>query len=227
MSHPQPGTSPSKEQMVDLVSQNNQLQEIIKNERKDKTGILIGVIVTLAVVIVFLLYLTFVHFPQDKVLANANASTVCQVPTLDKPYISEAQVLDFAEQAVISIYTYSYSDYRMRTQQAASQYFSNGFADAFVNLRSNSQELQDVISKRFNVTSVSNPNQPPVVSRAGPYKGSWAWQILVPVSVYYTSGREQFEEKRLATVTVMQAPLTPTNPRGLAVDDILLRQAIN
>jgi intracellular multiplication protein IcmL len=227
MNQPQPGTALAKEQMVDLVAENLRLNTKIKDERKSLTAMLVSVIVALGFVIVFLLYLTFVHFPQDKVLATANAATVCQVPLLDKPYVSEAQVLDFAEQAVISIYTYNYGDYRMRTQQAANQYFSNSFADAFVQLRSNSQELQDVIQKRFVVTSVSSPNQPPVVARYGPYKGSYAWEMLVPVSVYYTSGREQFEEKKLATVTVEQVPLSPTNPRGLAVDNIVLRQALN
>ncbi|TKC90153.1 hypothetical protein FAZ69_08370 [Trinickia terrae] len=227
MSHPQPGAAPSKEQMIDLVAKNQQLQGAIKDERKSFTNILVSVIAVLSLVIVFLLYLVFVHFPQDRVLATANAATVCKVPTLDKPYISEAQALNFAEQAVISMYTYNYLDYRMRTQQAANEYFSNGFADAFVQLRSNSQELQDVIQKRFIVTSISNPNQPPVVARSGPYKGAWAWEVSVPVYVYYTSGHEQFQEKRLANVTVMQVPLSPSNPRGLAVDNIVLRQALN
>jgi intracellular multiplication protein IcmL len=227
MNHPQTGAALSKEQMIDLVALNLQLSETLKNERKSFTGLLVTVIGALGCVILFLLYLTFVHFPQDKVLAKGNASTVCEVPTLDKPYMSEAQALDFAEQAVIQIYTYNYGDYRMRTQQVANQYFSNSFADAFVQLRSNSQELADVIQKRFIVTSVGSPNQPPVVARAGPYKGSFAWEMLVPVSVYYTSGREQFEEKKLATVTVEQVPLSPTNPKGLAVDNIVLRQALN
>jgi hypothetical protein len=217
----------SADMMVDLVALNKQLAASVSDERKGKTRVFLIIIGLLVAMVIFLSWLAFVHFPQDKFLATDNTAGVCRVPVLDKPYIPQAQVMDFAEAAVVSIYTYNYGTYRRDVMQTANTYFSNDFSNAFVAMFSNSADLQEVIDKRFNVTAVSNPTAPPVVARAGLRKGVWSWEVMVPVQVYYVSGATQFSERKLANVTVIQVPPTRLNPYGLAVDNIVLRQALN
>jgi intracellular multiplication protein IcmL len=225
---PRPPQKPTdKAGMVDLVRDNLALLAERNEERKDHARAYVNIIGVLALIVVFLLYLVFVHFPQYQYLATSNTSGVCSVQPIDKAYIPEAQVKDFAESAVVSIYTYNYGTYHKDISTASNTYFSNDFGDAFMNVFSNSQELQDVIQKRFLVSAVSNPTQPPVVSRSGLRKGAWAWVVEVPVLVYYVSGRDEHEDKMLATVTVVQVPPTLSNPKGLAVDDLVTRQALN
>lgn len=213
--------------MVDLVAENLQLKKQINDERKGHTRTYISVIAALSVVVLFLGYLAFVHFPQNQFIATDNTAAACRIWPTDRPYIPEANVKDFAESAVVSIYTYGYSNYRKAAQDTADKYFSNNFADPFIAMFSNSAGLQEVIQKRFDVTSVSNPNQPPIVSRSGLRKGSWAWVVDVPVLVYYVSGRDQHSERILASVTVIEVPPTRRNPSGLAIDDIVLRQSLS
>lgn len=217
----------NKVQVVDLVREKNELIATANKERKNHTATYLSVIALLVGLLCFLLYLAFVRFPRDSFIATQNAAAICRISPIDRPHIAVGQVTDFAQSAVVSIYTYNYLTYKKNAAETADTYFSNEFHEPFLRLFSTSKALQEVIDKRFNVIAVGTANQPPLVTRAGPRNGAWAWVVDVPVTVYYISGRDTHEDKILASVTVTQVDPTRTNPKGIAVDDIVLRQALN
>jgi len=221
------GISQHGAEMIDLLTRNNQLESEVKETHKSHTTTYLGIIVALATVAMFLGYLAFVRFPQNTFIATQNAAALCSVPSIKRPHVSEAIVADFARGAVVSIYSYSYLSYRQNIVDAADKYFTDSFHDTFITLFSNSQTLKAVIDKRFIVTAAGTANQPPMIRRAGERMGAWAWIVDVPVTVYYVSGRESHEDRMLASVTVTQTDPTRTNAKGIGVDNIELRQALN
>lgn len=216
-----------KNEMVDLVAAINAAHAENKATQKSYTRHFLVVIVFLLAAIALLTWAAFFHFPQAVFIPTQNAAAMCQVAPLNTPRIDQAEVEDFAERAVVSIYTYNYLTYRQNVMDAADKFFTPAFHDGFINLFSSSQTLQTVIDKRFIVTATGTANSPPVIRRAGLRKGAYAWDVEVPVTVYYTSGHEQHEDRMIATVTVTQDEPNVRNPRGIGVDNIDLRQALN
>ncbi|CAE6794247.1 hypothetical protein R70006_04995 [Paraburkholderia domus] len=220
------GPSPT---VVDLVVDNEELREKSKKSETRHSINYLAIIGGEAGVIVFLLWLTFGHFPQTAYVATQNAAAICSFVPIDRPNISEADVKDFAKTAVVSTYSTDYANYRRDINAAADRFMLPQFRDPFVQIMQSSDFLKDVVTNQFIVTATSTANQPPVVVRKGVLSGAYAWKVQVPLTFNYVSGRQRHEDHVVAEVTVSQTDPAKVklNPSAIGVSWIDLKTALN
>ncbi len=215
--------------VVDLVVETNAINEKSKDTEKKHSLNYLAIIGGQSLVIVFLLWLAFVHFPQGEFIPTQNAAAICKVTPVEQPRLTNAQVMDYAKDMAVSIYSTDYANYRTTVTDAAGKYMLPDFRDQFIKTMSNSDFLKLVVEGRFVVSAVTTANRPPQVVRAGLLNGAYAWKIQVPLTLFYQSGRTQQDDRVVAEVTVTQVDPTRVNlnSRGIAVSWLELKPAIN
>ena len=207
----------------------NQADENSKKSEQKHTLNLLIVIAVLSVVIAFQLWLQFMHFPMANHLPTQNAATLCRVPPIEQPRLTNPQVIDFAKDMAVSIYSTDYLNYRTTITNAADKYMLPSFRDQWIKVMSSSDFLKTVTEGRYVVTAITTANRPPQVVRAGMLNGAYAWKIQIPLTMYYQSGRSQQDDRVVAEVTVTQVDPTTfnMNSRGIAVSWLELKPAAN
>jgi hypothetical protein len=205
----------------ELVVQNNMLAEMVTTEKGRNSFSLVTVCVVQLIVIIFLGYLAFVYFPQEKYLPSANAAAVCGVYALDEQNVTDAVAADFAAQAVVASYTYTFQNYRQAALDAADRYFTPEFRGAYLTTFGESANLRNVIANFYQVYA-SSAGVPPVVKKKGTTEtGVFYWDVQVVANVTYTSGRRIIPDKILATVRVQRLqPSRTAHLNGLGVSMI-------
>lgn len=215
--------TPSTTAVVDLVVENNELKDQNYQEKRDNTLRLVVIMVVEAIAIFFLIWLAFFHFPKTKFAWTSNAGAVCSVTPIDQPHIHHAVAADFAKEAVVSVYSYDYVNYRRHITDTANKYFTQEFRDAFMPMFAESKNLKSVV-ENTNIVS-ANTDGPVQLAKVGGPKGKpYSWVFQVPLQVFYTVGRKPSRpENLLATVTVVRVdPPTIPNPTGIAVSNIVI-----
>ncbi|KVV07472.1 DotI/IcmL family type IV secretion protein [Burkholderia ubonensis] len=226
---PSSAPRPDGAQVVDLVLENEQLRAgAKKSESKHSINYLV-IIAGQFGIILFLLWLTFSYFPLQKYIPTQNAAAICTFDPIDKPNISAAQVVDYAKDAVVTIYSTDYANYRTTITNAADKFMLPEFRSPFMQTMSQSDFLKALVSNQFTVTAITTPNQPPQVVREGVLNGAYAWKVQVPLTFYYTSGRQQHDDRVVAEVTITRTDPTKTrlNPSAIGVSWIDLKTAVN
>ncbi|HEP6430558.1 TPA: DotI/IcmL family type IV secretion protein [Burkholderia cenocepacia] len=216
-------------QVVDIVRENARLREEAKKSESKHSINYLAIIVGESVVIVFLVWLTFFYYPLQKYIPTQNAAAICAFEPIDKPNINAAQIVDYAKDAVVTIYSTDYANYRRTITNAADKFMVPDFRSPFMQTMSNSDFLKALVNNQFTVTAITTPNQPPQVVREGVLNGAYAWKVQVPLTFYYTSGRQQHDDRVVAEVTVTRTDPTKIrlNPSAIGVSWIDLKTAVN
>jgi len=215
---------PSPVEVVDLIKKNNILEEENYVIRRDNTLRLVTIMAAQGVAIVFLIWLAFFHFPKTKYAWTSNAGAVCSVTPIDQAHIDPSIAGDFAQQAVVSIYSYDYLNYRRHITDAANRYFTPEFKDAFMPMFSDSKNLKSVI-ENTNIVSANTDGPVQLYKKGGPKGEPYSWVFQVPLQVYYTVGRKPSRPENItAYVTVSRVDPSRINPSGIAVSNIVTEQ---
>lgn len=219
----------SKPTTVDLVVENQRLEQENHETKRDVAVKFFVAFLISALVNCFLIWLAFFYYPEKEFVWTSNAGAVCNVTPISEPHISQQIVTQFALEAAVSIYTYDYVNYRRSITNTADKYFTNDFRKRFFPAFADSAALKSVLDNYFIVSAVSPPNKPPQVVSVGKKGGSGAyyWNVQVPLTVSYSSGRKTSDENILATVQVVRVDPSRSNPTGIAVDSLQTEQMLN
>jgi intracellular multiplication protein IcmL len=177
------------------------------------------VLVISIVMNIFLIWLSFFHFPQNKFIATSNAAAICNIATLDQPFINQQIAANFATEAVISIYTYDHVNFKRQLVDASDKYFEPKYRNEYMVAFGDSKNLRDVVDNFYTV-SATTAGKAPIILRTGLKSGVFFWRVQVPIHVFYTVGKKSLEERVLATVDVVRTEPSRFNPNGIAVDAI-------
>lgn len=210
---------PTEVAQSDLVKQNNDLLQEGFTAKLNNTFTLLSVIFGQFLVIGFLIWLTFFHFPISKFAPTTNAAAVCNIAPVDEPFIHQQVVADFAVDAAIGIYTYDHVNYMAQVKATTDKYFTPEYRDQFMVAFGDSDNLK-AVKENFYIVSANKGGQPPMIFKAGKVKGVYTWKVQVPLVVSYISGRKADTDQIIATVDVIRVTPSPLNPRGIAVNGI-------
>jgi len=208
---------------LELILRNNELQKALHERDKQSTfrGIVItGVLVTSIVCLVA----GFGIYPKHSFLPTQNAHAVCDVKPLSEPFISDGQATQFAIDMIIDGYTFDFLNYKKQLSDTADKYMTPSFRDKFINLFGNSNTLQSVIKGQYAVQGQSNERA--IISGRGidPKTNTFYWDIDVPFDVYYKSGANSSRQQMIGTVRVVRSAPSPQNNRGVAADNVIIKQ---
>lgn len=156
---------------------------------RDSYRRLVGLLLFLAVTVILLvsevIYL-YKHQPPPRYFATNVQGQLMELESMNKPSLSQAELLDWARRAVVSAYTFNYVQYRQQLETAKDTYFTEQGGEDYLTALDTSKILARVREAQLIVTvePLEAPNviQSGVLNR-GEYKNRYFWQVTMPVKV--------------------------------------------
>ena len=177
-----------------------------------------------SLIIGFLVWLAFFHFPQNQLLWTTNARTVCKASAIDQSEFYHSVITQFAQEAAIALNDYGYLNYRRALSNAADRFLTtNGRDQYFKSL--DETGIIDTIKKNY-YTVTSFVSDPPQIKDKGVRGGRPFWNVEVPITIWYAAGQQRIPENRVLTMTILAVDPTPLNTKGIGVDNIVSTQRV-
>ena len=169
------------------------------------------------VLIIMLLAATVIYFathrPQPVYFATSEGWHLQPLTPLNEPVLDDAQVLQWATNAVGHIYGFNFVNYREQLQ-AASQYFTTQGYQTFIAALTASNNLETVKSQKLVLSAVVT--KAPVVIAEGMLQGVYAWRVQLPVMITLQSASQQLTQSVVVTLLIVRAD-TLNKPQGIAI----------
>jgi intracellular multiplication protein IcmL len=195
----------------------NELEQIvIRNEfYKDSVHRLffaLTVSISLNLAGLYGLFYIYTNPPSPVYFPTTASGRITPLIPLEQPNMSDTEILQWANLAIIAANSYNYVNYRSEFQ-AASEFFTAEGWDSFIKAIESSNNLQAVITNRFVVSAVAT--QAPTIIERGVYNGRYSWRIRMPIMVTYQS-------QTVASIPVVVNMLitrvpTLNSPKGIGI----------
>jgi len=179
--------------------------------RRVVIALLVMVITNL--LLAFIIYYLATHQPEPKYFATSTDGRITPIYPLTAPMVSEAALLQWANEAAVSAYTYSFATYRKELQDA-SEYFTPGGWKDFETALQSSRNLETVITKKLVVTAVATGA--PVILDRGVLNGHYSWKVQMPLLVTYQSASTTIQQPIVVTMLITRVS-TLNVPKGIAI----------
>jgi intracellular multiplication protein IcmL len=169
----------------------------------------------LTVFLCYALYNVYSNPPKPQYIMAETDGRVIPLMPINRPTVSKNALLTWVSEAVTSIFTYDYVNWRRQFQGNADYFTEDGFK-AFLAQMDKSGTLQTVKDKSMLVSVVVSGS--PVIVDEGPINGIYMWKVELPVDVTYTPFGQSVIRQRLLIKLNLKAISTLVNPRGVAID---------
>lgn len=161
----------------------------------------------------FIVYYLATHRPEPKYFATSADGRITPIYPLTAPMVADSALLQWANQAAVSAYTYNFATWRKELQGASENFTPEGWSDFETALQS-SRNLETVINKKLVVTAVATGA--PVILDRGILNGHYSWKVQMPLLVTYESASTTIQQPVLITMLVTRVS-TLTVPKGIAI----------
>lgn len=151
--------------------------------------------------------------PQPRYFATSIEGRITPLVPLEQPNISQAALLQWANTAAISAYTYNFVNYK-EALQSASEYFTPDGWSAFMQALESSNNLNAVTAKKLVVSAVATGA--PVILQQGVLNGTYAWRVQMPMLVTYQSA-SQFSRQSIIVTMLVTRVSTLNSPKGIGI----------
>jgi len=173
-------------------------------------------IIGLIVAVVFLV----MSRPSPTYFATTDSGRMIPLIPLNQPNLSDKTLLQWASQAVVSVYSYNFVNFR-QVFQTNEKYFTTGGWNDFLNALKSSRNLQTVQQKKLIVSAVLSGA--PIISSKHLLSGRYTWRVQMPVLVTYQSMSEQFNSSYLITLTIQRVS-TLDNIYGVGISSFVVQE---
>jgi intracellular multiplication protein IcmL len=163
-------------------------------------------------------YITF-NAPRDKFITkNWQRPGTLKIQQLDEPNLSDTSVVQWANEAIIDLYTYDFFNYRKQVYSKRRFFLYKGWASFIKGLKS-SGIIKEIRDKKLRVSAIVVKQA--LLQRKGPILGVYSWSIKLPVLVNFESASESRQQRYLARMIVQRrSPLH--DARGIGIASIMI-----
>lgn len=170
-------------------------------------GIMVGI--NLILVIIFIYLIT--HIPRARNFAAYPDNKSAPLYVLDQPLMSQSAILEWANQAAITVYNLDYLNYPKQMKEIATYFSPKGWALFQNDFRG---ILSTTVDKKLRVSAVATGA--PVIVQQGPLLGNYSWKVRMPILVSYESASETLYQNLLVDMVIMRVS-TDITPKGIAI----------
>jgi intracellular multiplication protein IcmL len=158
--------------------------------------------------------------PQPKYFAATDSGRIIPLVPLDQPNLSAKAVLQWASEAVVSVNSYNFVNFRERFQ-INQTYFTNAGWRGFMKALTASKNLDAVREKKLVVSAVLRGA--PIITNRYVIDGRYTWQIQMPILVTYQGGNERINQNMLISLKVQRIS-TLDNIYGIGISEFVAQQ---
>lgn len=158
------------------------------------------------------------HRPEPPFWFTDNHGNLVAGTPLNRPVMSDADLMDFAVRSVLTVYNFDYVHYRETLSREATPNFT---ADGWTGLDAAIEATGSRKEVEARAMSVS------AIALAGPSIKKWseigdhlAWAVQFPIRVTYANTNESRVVDLVVTATVLRVP-TAFYPKGVAIDSFV------
>jgi intracellular multiplication protein IcmL len=181
------------------------------NYRKVVAALLFCILIILALTGALLYF--FTNPPPPRYFATSVDGRITPLISLDQPNISQSALLQWANTAAISAYTYNFVNYQEALQAASESFTPDGWS-AFIEALEASNNLNAVKAKKLVVSAVATGA--PVILQQGVLNGTYAWRVQMPMLITYQSA-SQFSRQSIIVTMLVTRISTLNSPRGIGI----------
>ncbi len=153
------------------------------------------------------------HQPEADYFQVSPDGRIIPIYPLAAPMVSDAALLQWANQAAVAAYTYSFATYRKELQDASEYFTPRGWKDFETALQS-SHNLETIVTKKLVVTAVATGA--PVILDRGVLNNHYSWKVQMPLLVTYESASATTQQLILVTMLITRVS-TLNVPKGIAI----------
>lgn len=132
---------------------------------------------------------------------------------------STPQIIAFASNAVATINSFDFVNFRSQLQAAANFFTYSGW-DNFRQQLAASRNVDYVRENRLVVTAT--PSGVPVIENQRVLNGHYTWQVTVPILIQYAGPTVSKTVSQVVTMMIQRAPFTET-PNGIGITQYIVR----
>jgi intracellular multiplication protein IcmL len=155
----------------------------------------------------------FINRPAPVYFATTADGKLTQLTPLHEPLVSRPELLQWANQAVISVFDFNFVNWRAQLQ-SASEYFTPEGWKSFNTELDSAKTLDLVLKQKLNVSAVATGA--PVVADEGTLGDRHAWRVTMPILITYESANQKITQPMIVTLLIARVS-TLDNPKGIAI----------
>jgi intracellular multiplication protein IcmL len=146
--------------------------------------------------------------------ATTSDGRIINLVPLEEPYLTNAQVINWAAATAQNVMRLGYHDYRERLQQVSSNFTTTGW-DSFNKALKDANFLDAIQARKLVVTL--DINAAPEIQSAGVRNGVYTWYVQFPVTIKFDGDAPP---QQIATTLRLQIVRVSTlqNPDGVSIE---------
>lgn len=148
------------------------------------------------------------------------ASTNQCFTDLTQPYIHQAALLTWANEAAVAAYTFNFVNYNTQFK-SISNYFTPEGWKAFHDKLTQSDIFKSMIDKKLLVTAVTT--KAPIILKQEVVNGHYSWRVQMPLLVTYQSPTE-FTHENLMVTMLIERTAPYEGIKGIGVVELMAEQ---
>lgn len=197
-----------------LYEENRALKDSLTKSDRNFYILLLSLIVSIIAFIASIL--VFTKIPKTQYIATADNTAICNVLPQDNPNYTNENIRNFAQEAVTSLYTFSFLDADARLADNLSLYFTESGKES-ISRALNAADLVGSI-KRTAKNIRGYPTSAPIITEVG--DGFWKVQFNFTIEVYGASPKAEDVRERRIIAKVVPVTRSVTNYTGLGIESI-------
>lgn len=159
------------------------------------------------------------HPAPPQYFATTVEGKILPLYPLSAPMATNSEILQWATNAAVSLYNFSFVNWRGQ-MQIASDNFTPEAWDSFQQQLKASRNLETVIAEKSVVSAA--PTGAPVVMNQGVVNGRYSWRLKLPMLINY-QGTTNHQQPVDIVMVISRVPVLNT-PRGYAIAQIYFTQ---
>ena len=202
----------TNEQTTDALEVVRLRTAFYRDNSRRMMGLVLICMVIIGILVCGLVYVVS-NPPQPVYFATSIDGRVTPLVPLDQPNLSTSALLQWANTAAITAYTYNFVNYRQALQEASESFTPDGWT-AFMAALNSSNNLDAVIAKKLIVSAVATGA--PIVLAQGVLNDRYAWRVQMPMLITYQSASQFSQQSVTVTMLITRVP-TLNSPRGIGI----------
>ncbi len=158
------------------------------------------------------------HLPEPPFWFTDDHGNLVAGTPLNRPVMSDADLMDFAVHSVLTVYNFDYVHYHETLSREATPNFT---ADGWAGLNATVQatgSLKEIEARAMSVSAI--PMGGPSITKWSEIGDHLAWAVQFPIRVTYANTSESQVVDLVVTATVLRVP-TAFYPKGVAIDSFV------
>lgn len=180
--------------------------------------VLIAMFLVIAAIITLIAISIYLHLTKPDPVSFATDSEfriLAPVP-LDKPYLSNADLLQWVSEALPASFTYDFLNYNSEQQMLTQYYTSKGWQSLLGQLNNYHADFNSLQNAKMFVNATLT-GAPIILSQGVLPEGKYAWRVQMPMNVRYSN---LIDTRSLVIIVLVVRIPTLDNYYGVGIEDL-------